>query len=63
MPASAATIGLDVGDRSTQFCALDRHGEIIAEGKLRTVPEALDEHFGRGRRAESCSRLGRALHG
>jgi transposase len=47
MLTSGTTIGLDVGDRSTQFCVIDAGGEIVAEGKLRTTAEVLDAHFGR----------------
>ena len=45
--AGGMTIGLDVGDRATQFCIIDQHGEVVAEGKIRTTPEVLSGHFGR----------------
>jgi transposase len=36
------TIGLDLGDRFTQLCALDAQGRIIATERLRTTPTALE---------------------
>ncbi len=36
------TIGLDLGDRFTQLCALDAQGRIIATERLRTTPAALE---------------------
>jgi len=41
------TIGLDVGDRSSFYCAIDGKGEVILEAKVATRPEALRETFGR----------------
>src|ERR1022692_4264677 len=41
------TVGLDVGDRHSQFCILDEVGEIVAEGRIRTTSEALREHLAR----------------
>jgi transposase len=45
MPASRTTVGLDVGDRHSQFCILDETGEIVAEGRIRTTTKTLNEHF------------------
>jgi len=39
------TIGLDLGDRSTQLCALDTRGQVVAVERLRTTPAALERHF------------------
>lgn len=39
------TIGLDLGDRFTQLCALDTRGQIVATERLRTPPAALEHHF------------------
>ncbi len=41
------TIGLDLGDRSTAYCMLDADGQILAEGKFKTVRAAIDQQFGR----------------
>jgi transposase len=38
------TIGLDLGDRFTQLCALDARGQILATERLRTTPAALERH-------------------
>src|SRR5205085_12014637 len=39
------TIGIDVSDRSSCYCVLDKDGEISAEGKLRSAPEAYRQQF------------------
>ena len=39
------TIGLDLGDRYTQLCALDARGQIRATARLRTTPAALERHI------------------
>ena len=48
------TIGLDLGDRSSRYCVLDEHGEVILEGSVATARTGLDRVFGamaRGRLA------------
>jgi transposase len=40
------TIGLDLGDRFTQLCAVDVHGQVMATDRLRTTPAALERRFG-----------------
>lgn len=42
------TIGLDVSDRFTHYCELDASTGVLAEGRFRTTPDALGQHF-RGR--------------
>jgi transposase len=44
---SLTTVGLDVGDRHSWFCVLDETGELVAEGRIRTTTEALNENFTR----------------
>ena len=39
------TIGLDLGDRFTQRCALDARGQVRATERLRTTPAALERQF------------------
>lgn len=39
------TMGLDVGDRFTQVCAVDTEGEIVQEGRIATTREALRERL------------------
>jgi transposase len=48
---SRTTVGLDVGDRHSWFCILDEAGEVVAEGRVRTTSEALNEHFTRWARS------------
>jgi predicted NBD/HSP70 family sugar kinase len=33
------TVGLDLGDRSSFYCVLNRAGEVISEERLATSPE------------------------
>src|SRR5271155_2645405 len=40
------TIGLDLGDRSSWYCVLDKSGEVVLEQKLGTTPKAMREVFG-----------------
>ncbi len=40
------TAGLDLGDKYTYLCLLDAvSGEVIEEGRLRTIPEAFSRRF------------------
>jgi transposase len=41
------TIGLDLGDRSSWYCVLDEHGEVVLEQRLSTTPKAMKEVFSR----------------
>ncbi|MGH7631146.1 MAG: IS110 family transposase [Gemmatimonadales bacterium] len=47
------TIGLDLGDRSTEFCALDVQGRVLATERLRTTPAALERYFA----GQPCARI------
>jgi transposase len=38
-------LGLDLGDDYSHYCALDRHGEVVAEDRVATKPTALRERF------------------
>jgi transposase len=40
------TIGLDLGDRNSWYCALDESGQIQQEQRVRTTAKALQEVFG-----------------
>ncbi len=33
------TIGIDLGDKQSQYCGLNGKGEVAEEGTLRTTPE------------------------
>src|SRR6202166_1738755 len=39
------TIGLDLGDRWSNYCVLDEAGEVLLEQKLATTPEAMKQIF------------------
>ena len=39
------TVGLDLGDRSSAYCILDRHGEVISEHSVRTTPKEMTGTF------------------
>src|ERR1700680_2721547 len=41
------TIGLDLGDRWSFYCALEEAGQIILEQKVPTTPEAMKQTFSR----------------
>ncbi|HXA78832.1 MAG TPA: transposase, partial [Candidatus Acidoferrales bacterium] len=47
------TIGLDLGDRTSHYCILNEAGEVILEHKLPTMPQGMEEVFGR----IPCSRI------
>jgi hypothetical protein len=39
------TVGVDLGDRWSQYCILGLEGETLAEGQLRTTQEDVGEFF------------------
>jgi len=39
------TVGLDLGDRFSNFCVLDAQGEIVEEGRVATTKEALTKKY------------------
>jgi transposase len=41
------SIGIDLGDKFSQFCILDKNGEVIEEGRVRTAHETLRARFAR----------------
>jgi hypothetical protein len=58
------TIGLHLGDRFTQLCALDARGQILATERLRTTPAAIGRHFAGYTCARGlCSRSARTRPG
>jgi len=38
-------IGIDLGDRKSNYCILDEGGEILLEGSLPTTAEGFEKHF------------------
>ena len=41
-----AVVGIDLGDKHSAYCALDRAGAVIGDGVVKTSPEALEAVFG-----------------
>jgi transposase len=39
------TIGIDLGDRYSQCCVLGPEGDILTEGRVRSTPAGLAQHF------------------
>src|ERR1700753_1616661 len=39
------TIGIDLGDVWSHYCTLNQQGEVIARGRFRTTPKAIDKWF------------------
>jgi transposase len=39
------TIGIDVGDRFSHYCALDTKGSVVVEGRVATTPGAIEMLF------------------
>lgn len=39
------TIGVDLGDKWSSYCILGPHGEVLAEGQLRTTQQDFEEFF------------------
>jgi transposase len=40
-----STIGLDLGDRWSRYCILDRNGAVVEEDRVRTSAAALEQRF------------------
>jgi len=45
MDKPAITVGLDLGDRFSQYCMLNRDGEVVETGRIQTTQAALCRHF------------------
>jgi transposase len=41
----AMTVGLDLGDRFSQYCVLDTEGEVVEEGRIQSSEGAMRRHF------------------
>lgn len=44
--SATITVGIDLGDRYSDFCVLDRNGTVVDDGRLRTTQAALRRYFG-----------------
>jgi transposase len=40
------TIGMDLGDKTSRYCALDQQGEVAGESSVATTKKAMTEKFG-----------------
>jgi transposase len=40
------TIGIDLGDKVSHYCIVDRDGEVMEEGTFRNQASSLEKHFG-----------------
>ena len=45
MDKPAVTVGLDLGDRFSQYCMLNQEGEVVESGRIPTAEAALRRHF------------------
>jgi hypothetical protein len=43
MAAATTAVGIDVGDRFSHWCALNKAGEVVGRGRTRTTAEAVSE--------------------
>lgn len=43
--APKRTIGVDLGDQESHYCILDRHGDVLSEGTVRTTEGGLTRQF------------------
>jgi len=43
---SGLTVGVDLGDRWSRYCVLDKHGQILKEDTIATTARALRKRFG-----------------
>jgi hypothetical protein len=43
MAAATTAVGIDVGDRFSHWCALNKAGEVVGRGRMRTTAEAVSE--------------------
>jgi transposase len=56
------TVGIDLGDRFSRYCVVNREGEVIEEGRIQTTMVALERHF-TGERNGLRWNAGRIRHG
>jgi transposase len=56
--ARPAAIGMDLGDKSSRYCALDEEGEVIEEASVVTTKKALLQVFGQLSRCRVAIEVG-----
>jgi transposase len=52
------TIGIDIGDRWSHYCILDKEGEIVEQGRFRTTATSVGKHFQQVPRARIAMEAG-----
>lgn len=52
------TIGMDLGDKVSHYCVLNKAGEVEEEGKCATTPEGIRQMFARGPRCRFVLEVG-----
>jgi hypothetical protein len=52
------TVGIDLGDKRSYYCVLDRDGEKVGEGSLSNTAAGLAKHFARVERARIAMETG-----
>jgi transposase len=58
MEDHSTVIGLDLGDRYSNFCVLDRDGEVMEEVRIRTTTQAMSKAFSRSEHARIAMEVG-----
>jgi hypothetical protein len=61
--SSVTTIGIDLGDRFSSYCAIDGDGSIVAEGAFPQLPRDCSLPSAGWSRRRSPSRRERTRHG
>lgn len=52
------TVGMDLGDKHSRYCALDGHGLVVEEKSVATTKKALTEQFGGRKRCRIALEVG-----
>jgi transposase len=52
------TIGMDLGDKSSRYCILNEHGEVIKEGSVATTKKGMAQTFGSMKRCRIAIEVG-----
>jgi len=51
-------IGMDLGDKTSRYCALDKRGEVVQEGSVATTKKGLEQIFGSRKRCRIALEVG-----
>jgi transposase len=57
-PRGPITIGVDVGDKTSRYCVLDRGGTVVKEGHMATTKKGLLQVFGPMKRSRVALEVG-----